>query len=134
MSKYVFDGSALISWIKGDIPREDTVKIEGIIVASTLVEVGSYLASMGMSQGAFESLLDKLSLDVVELTEGLAIWAGFVNDTLSFTDKCSLALAKHEGLPLLTCNRYLTNSSLDIKVLMLADLESSNTKNDPIES
>ena len=112
MSGLVLDASALLALLVGE-PGADKVKaaLDGALLgAVNLAEIVSFYAKLGASKADIEALLRPLPVRVVPLDAGLSYDAGMLRPLtlkrgLSLGDRYCLALARREGVTVLTAER-----------------------------
>ena len=112
MTAVVLDASAVLALLM-DEPGAGLVRshLDGAILGSVnLAEIVSFYAKNGASQTDIESLIRPLPVRIVPADIGLAYDAGMLRPItlkggLSIGDRYCLALARREGVPVLTAER-----------------------------
>lgn len=112
MTACVLDASALLALLL-DEPGAESVKavLDGALLgAVNLAEIVSHYAKLGAARSDIEALLRPLPVRVVPVDVDLSYKAGMLRPLtlqggLSLGDRYCLALAKQEGLPVLTAER-----------------------------
>ncbi len=112
MTGIVLDASAILAMLLGE-PGGDKVKPHlygGMLCAANFAEVVGHYAKLGGSRLDIEVILRPLPITVVSVDQELSYAAGMLRRItlpggLSLGDRYCLALAKREGLPVLTAQR-----------------------------
>jgi ribonuclease VapC len=126
LSSYVIDASALLAAINDEPGGEvlGTIIEPLLISAVNLSEVIARLADRGAPREFVDTLLESFDLDVRPFDRTQAYEAGMLRPAtrpqgLSFGDRACVALARLEGLPLLTAERAWRQLNLDVEVRLL---------------
>lgn len=111
MSGIVLDAAALIAMLRGE---RGAAKVAGAIASAriasvTYAEVVGHFIQAGMPAGQVDAMLDPLPIAIVPVDRALAQDAGRLHAHtagagLSVSDRCCLALARRDGLPVWTGN------------------------------
>ena len=112
MTSVALDASALLAMLLGE-PGGDKVKaaLDGaMLCAVNLAEIVSHYAKLGASRRDIEAMLRSLPIWVVPVDAALSYDAGMLRPLtlpggLSLGDRYCLAMAKREGVPVLTAER-----------------------------
>ena len=129
MTRFVLDASAILALLLGE-PGANKVKagLDGSIMTTVnFAEVVSHYARLGVAQHDIEMVLRPLPIRLVPVDTVLSYDAGMLQPItldggLSLADRYCLALARREGLPVLTARqRWLTiASTADVNVEMIS--------------
>lgn len=112
MTAAVLDASALLALLLGE-PGADKVKAaldDAVMGVVNLAEVVSHYAKLGAARHDIEALLRPLPFRLASVDVALSYEAGMLRSVtlergLSLGDRYCLALAKREGVPVLTAER-----------------------------
>ena len=123
MAEAVLDSSAVLGLIFAERGAD---QVEAAIEDSLMsvvneAEVISVLIQRGDSpEGALETAR-RLPCQIIDLDRGLArragsLWEHFKKKGLSLGDRCCLALAEREGLPVLTSDKRWAELSIGVEI------------------
>jgi ribonuclease VapC len=126
MADIVLDASAMLAHLRGE-PGGDMVADRldgGAICAVNWTEVIQKLVDDGMSDATIRAALEGVSAGVVSFDIPLAEDAGWLRRAtrergLSLGDRACLALARREGLPVLTADRAWAELDLGVEVVLI---------------
>ena len=123
MASFVVDSSAVLAVINGEPGGEIVAALinDSLLSAVNFAEVMTKLVQRGGSLERAQNALVNLDLNVVDFDRELAEHAGgLVAQTkvrgLSLGDRCCLALALRERIPVVTADRVWQNTGLGIEV------------------
>jgi len=119
----VLDTSAILAmlWAEPGASRVDDVIEQAVVSSVNHAELIAKLVDRGASADQVEEVLAALNLMVAEFDVGQAGIAGALRREtrakgLSLGDRCCLALARTEGLPVLTADKVWAELNLGIEV------------------
>jgi ribonuclease VapC len=126
MAECVVDASAILALMQRE-PGADLVAdaiSRGVASAVNLAEVAAKLAERGHTDARVRDRVERLRLDVAELTIEDAFLAGLLRPLtreagLSLGDRACLALAQRLGKPAVTADRRWAALDLGIKIELI---------------
>lgn len=120
---FVLDTSAILAalWSEPGADRVDDVIGEAVISAVNQAELVAKLVDRGASPAQIAEILTALNLDVADFDTTLAEVSGEMRRStrgtgLSLGDRCCLALAMREELPVLTADRAWAELDLGVNI------------------
>ena len=127
MSSHVVDASALLALLRREAGAEVVAAAlagGAAISAVNLSEVVAKLSEAGVVEEEVRTILDSLSLEVVDFDANHAYHAGLLRRLtrhagLSLGDRACLALAQRLGLPALTADRAWGDLQLGIAIQLI---------------
>ena len=126
MSEVVLDASAVLALLRAEPGAERVLDViaEGLVSVVNESEVISKLIWRGLTAEQAIEVIDHLPYRVADLDRTLAVRAGALwpltnRQGLSFGDRCCLALAEREGLPVLTADGHWAELALGVEVQLL---------------
>lgn len=126
MAEWVLDASAVLASLRNETGGERVLPLmeTSLLSAVNLAEVATRLLDLGASAADIDGLLERLRCEVVPFDEGLALNAGLLRVQtrhlgLSVGDRACLALARREGLPVLTGDRAWRGLDVGVEVVLI---------------
>lgn len=126
MTDVVLDSSAVLARMRDEVGSgvvEEALR-GGVLSAVNLAEIVTKLVERGMSPALAVLAVDGLPCEVAAFDEDLAVQAGLLREAtrahgLSLGDRACLALARREGLPVLTADRAWAGLEVGVEIRML---------------
>lgn len=126
MSELVIDSSAVLALLQGEPGEAESASLvsDGVISAVNASEVVAKLQDLSVPEDSIREALSLLSLRVAPFTAEHAYAAGLLRAQtkglgLSLGDRACLALARSEGLDVLTADRAWTSLDVGVTVRLL---------------
>ncbi len=126
MSEAVLDASAILALLRSEPGSEmvEEVVADGIVSVVNESEVVSKLIWGGQTPAQALGIVQSLPYRLVDLDKQLArragvLWQKTKLQGLSFADRCCLALAERERLPVFTADRRWAEVSIDVVVRLI---------------
>jgi PIN domain nuclease of toxin-antitoxin system len=123
MAEVVLDSSAILGllWSEQGSGIVSAVIDRALVCVVNEAEVVSALVRRGEAPKRAAQIVEKLPYKAVDLDRRLALQAGalwreFKPRGLSLGDRCCLALAEREGLPVLTSDKRWADLSIGVEV------------------
>ena len=126
MTSWVLDASAVLASLHGEPGGEvaEAAFPDSLISAVNLCEVVTVLINRGVAEDDALALARGLDCAVAEFDEGLGLSAGALRAAtrrlgLSLGDRACLALARREGLPVLTADRAWAGLDIGVEIRLI---------------
>lgn len=126
MASAILDASAVMAVVNAEPGFETVVPALPTAIISTVnyAEVFGKLAQKGLPGAVIRDRLAPLQLETVDLNRGQAEQIGILaakthGKSISLADRACLALAQHEGLPVLTADRKWAELDLGIDLVLI---------------
>lgn len=123
MTDVVLDSSAVLGliWSEKGAAHVAAILDRSIVSVVNEAEVVSVLIQRGETAENALEIVRSLPYQAVDLDRGLAqragtLWRNFKKRGLSLGDRCCIALAERERLPVLTSDRRWTELSIGVEV------------------
>ncbi len=120
---FILDTSAVLAalWDEPGGERVNEVLAEARISAVSQSELIAKLVDRGASASQVRDVIIALNLDVGEFSASQALISGELRREtkavgLSLGDRCCLALAREESLPVLTADRAWANLNVEVEI------------------
>jgi PIN domain nuclease of toxin-antitoxin system len=128
VSKFVLDASAVLAFVKSERGGEivGAHMNGGLMSAVNYSEVLKKSAEHGGSVEVTAELLEQAQIVVVpfgtsEAKQAAAIWPSVRKDGVSFADRACLMLAIMKGATVLTADKRMASTDLQVKVRLIRD-------------
>lgn len=126
MARVVLDASAILAVLRSEPGSEQVERVidDALVSAVNEAEVISKLIWRGDSAERAKQTVAALPYDVVPLDRALAVRAGVLwqstrRQSLSLGDRCCLALAEREHLPVLTADTVWGAVSIGVEIQLI---------------